>query len=474
MDITRIRNPWLVAGTLIVLTVLLRYFSYFISVINHDESTYIVIAREMLAGRTYLLDLIDTKPAGIFLIYAGMLKITGGSIAGLRLLTSVWIGLTSFLLYLLGLRATGNRSVAWAAGLIFPLYTGIWTFYGVSPNTELFYTLFSCGAVLAVWQAGDRHWRYLLAGLLLGMGFVIKYTIAADALAVGLLVLWQGRREGQLPAAFFRRALPMTLVFFLPILLTGWWYYQREALDTFLFFTLEVTRRYPVERAWWERLVFLLEFLGRFLPFTLLALGALWARQPESRQLRHFCWLWLGCTALMVILPGKMFGHYHIQLMPPATLLAASFLYPGTAVAAGLRKWSWRLLAALWLAVPVIHWDNYHERPDEARQVADYLAPLLEPDDLIYPGDFHQILYHLLDRPVLSPYVHSSLLYYDHHIYALEADIAAEARSLFSLQPRFVLLRQEHHDNEIKQQFRETYRLRHTFDELKLELWEKP
>ena len=55
---------------LVALSVLLRFFSFFPSVMDHDESTYLVIANEMLHHKTLYTDLIDIKPPGIFLLYA--------------------------------------------------------------------------------------------------------------------------------------------------------------------------------------------------------------------------------------------------------------------------------------------------------------------------------------------------------------------------------------------------------------------
>ncbi len=49
-----------------ILSVALRFFSFFPSVLDHDESTYLEIAREMLEGKALYVDLIDIKPPGIF------------------------------------------------------------------------------------------------------------------------------------------------------------------------------------------------------------------------------------------------------------------------------------------------------------------------------------------------------------------------------------------------------------------------
>lgn len=462
-----------IAGFLIGITILLRYFSFFTSVIDHDESTYIVIAQEMLAGKTYLVDLIDTKPVGIFLIYAGMLQLAGNSIVLLRLLTSIWIGITAFLLFRLGERATGSREVGWAAGVLYPLFCSSWAYYGISPNTELFYNLFTVAAVLIVWQAKQGVWPYLFAGLLLGGAFIIKYTIAADAFALGLLVLHRGWRERRFWEAACYRALPMTAIFFLPIGLCTLFYWQIGELDTFYHYTFETTRRYLVDSPWSKRFLFLLEFPGRFLPMSLLAIAGLTFRISADRHWQRFLLIWLLCVGIMVLLPGKRFGHYQIQLMPAAALLAANFFHPFRTKLVRWHTFGWRLLVALYFLIVLLNWNSYRDRPDESRIVVNYLEEELTPGDLVYPGDFHQIVYFLLDQRVLTPYVHSSLLFDEGHIDMLQIDPAAEGRAVLAQKPRFVLLRTDYPNLPLKLTFYQDYRIIKSFPQFELNVWER-
>lgn len=458
---------------LIGLTILLRCFSFFTSVLDHDESTYIVIAQQMLLGKTYLIDVLDTKPVGIFLIYAGMLQLVGDAIPLLRLIPSIWIGLTAFLLFRLGERTSGSRSVAWAAGLLYPLYCSSWAHYGISPNTELYYNLFTVAAVSLVWDARQRFWPHLLAGILLGTAFLIKYTVAADAFAIGLLVLYRGYEKQQWVRAIFWNAAPMTLVFFLPIAICAYYYLQIDALDTFYHYTFEITSRYPVERTWLERLIFLLDFVGRFAPMSLLAIFAAIYPVATDRVWQRFLLVWLTCVAIMVILPGKRFGHYHIQLMPAASLLAASFFHPDRVRYIDWQHRAWRILAVFYLVVLFLNWNGHRNRPDKPQLVVDYVAPLLEEGDLVYPGDFHQIIYFLLDQEVLSPYVHSSLLFSESHIQTLEVDVAAEAARILAQEPRFILVEPYNHQSPLKQLVYKNYRKRATIEVAKVEVWEK-
>ena len=183
--------PLLVFLALLALSLLLRWGTSFISVINHDESTYIVIADALRNGAVYLRDVIDTKPIGIFWLYAGMEWVTGGSIVGLRLLTTAVVALTAFLLFLTARRPFGSDAMGWAAGLAYPCLCSLYTYYGISPNTELFFNAFTVAAVAVavaprVGPAGrPAFWQWPVAGVLLGAAAVIKPFVAADALAFG-------------------------------------------------------------------------------------------------------------------------------------------------------------------------------------------------------------------------------------------------------------------------------------------------
>ncbi|MCB0635599.1 MAG: glycosyltransferase family 39 protein, partial [Lewinella sp.] len=301
---------------LIFLAVLLRFGTFYPSVINHDESTYIVIADEMLHGQAYWIDVIDTKPVGIFLVYALMILLTGGSIIGMRLLSTVVIGLTAGLLFHLNRRASGSERVGWAAGIGYIFLTSIFAFYGLSPNTEQFFNLFTVGAMVLIWPPRRRWWIYALAGLLLGIGFMIKSVVAADAFAVGSLLLWRGIRNRDWWAAIVHHCTPLTVTFFIPVLLVYSYYWLSGHGDRFLFYTFELPGRYALEVPWWEPLRYMGDFLGRFFPFTLLAIFA-WRERRETDHLwQAFNLWWFACVTFMILLPGKSFGHYQIQLMP--------------------------------------------------------------------------------------------------------------------------------------------------------------
>ena len=436
------------------LAVILRLGTFFPSVINHDESTYILIGNGILHGQTYLVDSFDTKPIGIFLVYALFNFLGGGSIFMMRLLTALVVGLTAYLMYKLTEKASGQSVAGLAAGLIYILLTSIFKFYGLSPNTELFFVPFAIGAIYLAWGNDRKWWHFLLAGFLLGLGFVIKYVIAADALALGLILLWLGWKNKHFWRTVFQFCISLCIGFIIPIVTVYVYYLAIGAVDDFLFYTFEVTSRYPVQASWNKRLLFVLDFFGRFFPFTLLAIAA-WRKQKiQPSDWQYFLLLWLLCVTVMTLLPGKTFGHYQIQMMPILAILSGHWFASIQEPLSKMEKWWMKrgtlITFVVWIGLTVGLLGYYTSKPDYPREIARILHENMEEGDQVYTGNYHHIVYYLLGQRSLTPYVHSSLLFYEHHVNALEIDLMQEAKRIVDeVQPKFILLRKNDIENEL-------------------------
>lgn len=437
-------NDWIIPVLgLLTVAVVFRFFSFFPSVINHDESTYILIGREILHGKHYFVDVIDTKPIGIFLFYTVFQWLVGHSIFLFRFLVAIGVGLTGFGLFAIVDQYLGNRKGAWLAGVGYILMTSIFTFYGVSPNTELFFTGFT---VIALWLllGGRQWWRFLLAGGALGIGFMIKYVVAFDALAFGLLGIWLAhRRAGKWWQGLWGGVI-MLVSFLVPFALV-FQYYRLLGHDAeFLYYTFEVPGRYPVDRLWWEGIIYYLDFIARFLPITGLAIFTLVKGKKYLGDLYPFFIVWLFLDGLIIGWPGKSFGHYFIQWMPPICLLAGIAGSQNLAFFDQLKKiplrWRWGLALVATVALLFTQKKDYLDKWDHAKDTADALEKRLEGGDQIYTGNYHHILYYLLEKETPTPYVHRTLLWAPHHISALEIDLEKETRQILALRPRFLTL----------------------------------
>lgn len=164
------------------IAIVVRLFSFFTSVLDHDESTYLIIGRDLLHGKSLYLDVTDSKPVGIFAIYAFLHFLFGYSILLTRLFVAVLVGATAYLLYLVSGRIIKNRPAALATGFIYIYCTSTWNYFGLSPNTELFFNFFTACSLLFLLEKSIS--RYCLAGLFFGIGFIIKYLVLFDFVAL--------------------------------------------------------------------------------------------------------------------------------------------------------------------------------------------------------------------------------------------------------------------------------------------------
>jgi len=447
------RSQAAVWAVLAALSLTLRFFSFFPSVINHDESTYMVIADGLLQGKVYFDTYIDTKPIGIFLLFAGFLKLFP-SIFALRLLTALWVALTAFLLYKVKIKLGTPHRTALASGVIFVFLCSIFTFYGVAPNTELYYTLFTSGAVLlAIQQA--RHYGYaLLSGLSLGLAFMLKYVVLFDALAIGLFLLLQQMKLHRSWGSFWLKAVLMALTMAIPFLITWAWYTTQGLNDTFLFHTFDVMKRYPVSRAPLDYLKFFADFLLRFLPVTL-AFAIAWRDKRSHPDVKTLSILWLSITLIPVMITGKLFGHYFIQLMPAFALLAGEYFRADRAWISS--RLAYPLLGIIIAANIAMQKKDYFDKPDYPRQIAQWLQGKLKETDVIYTGNYHHIIYHLLGKESPTPYVHRSLLWQEHHIRALNIDTSQAWKAIFDQQPAYIIVEGELPNNAFNRQLRAHY-----------------
>jgi len=427
----------------IALSMVMRFFSFFPSVINHDESTYILIAKAIRSGQLYFVDVFDTKPIGIFLLFGFFQELFGESIVVIRLFTSIWVALTAFFLYKVHLHFSTDKRAPITSGLIYIFITSIFTFYGVSPNTETFFNLFT---ILALWLIlKNGHWlKFAAAGLLLGLAFIIKYVVLFDAFAFALFLAFLAYRKEMNFLQLIGKYFLLGLGFILPFSLALFFYHLKGALDQLFFYTFEVSGNYFIETELKDYLAYLGDFFLRFFPVSIWFFYCLFNRKFQAQKLRTLSFFWGASVLVVILLPGKLFGHYFIQFMLPFSLLAGSFFHPERKMG---KVWKrihsapigWGLLSLLVLVNLFFQFNDYYQKTDTPREIAAFLQPLLQEEDIIYTYDHKHILYHLLDKESPTPYVHPSLLLNPKNAKALEINKDEEMKKILDQKPRFII-----------------------------------
>ena len=454
------------------LSILLRFFSFFPSVINHDESTYLEIARMLLAGKTLYVDMIDIKPPGIFIILAGFQAVFGYSIFVIRLLVAIWVALTAWMIYKTGKLLLKDERSSVAAGVIYIFFISTWSFYGVSITTEIFFNLFTITS-LYILSISNNTWKYFLAGLVAGFGFMVKYFVVFDfAVFVVFSVFILDRHKNAISTPF--RVIVSVLLagagVLLPFAIANIIYYLNGHFDSFYNIIYLAPLRYPSELNTLKMLKFMLDFQLRFLPVLIFFYYALFNQSfkgLEATRLRLFMTAWSFMALLAVLISGKTFGHYTIQLMLPVSLMAGLFFHSEAMLPVNIRRLFTRrngfvILAILIITISALKLE-YVIRRDVPREVASYLKPKLQEDDVIYTGNYHHIIYYLLKKESPTPYIHQSLLYYPHHIKTLDIKLNDEFERIMQRRPVFIITREEFPDGMMKDFIREYYEVERYF-----------
>jgi 4-amino-4-deoxy-L-arabinose transferase-like glycosyltransferase len=435
----------------------MRYFTFFPSVINHDESTYIVIGSQLFNGATYFIDYIDTKPIGTFLLYAFFDAFAGENLFVFRLFAAVFIATTSFSIYLI-IRLFDKGHLSVLGGILYIFSTSIFVFYGVSPNSELFLAPFSLFAIYLVLKEQNHSIKkLLLIGLLLGLAFLIKFVVLAEIVLVGLYLTYQSYRSKDPTAAFFRNATFASLGFFAPLFLVVIYYSSQGYLNDLLFYTFTVSANYAQGLSLLDRIEYFGDFAWRnfyvIIPFAF----SFRLRSKELNEVWAFFTVYFFITFILINYLGKPFGHYQLQLLP--SLIICAVIYFKQA------KWTKKIKArqlsyGLFLLVLVfsgVQYFYYEKEGDEVLIVSDYLEQEYPSDAVIYTGDYHHILYHLLDKKPPNRYIHRTLLFTESHINTLQIDLKEEARYVLSAEPDVVLLKTLHPINDFSKAIREVY-----------------
>ena len=252
-----------------ILSVALRFFSFFPSVLDHDESTYLEIAREMLEGKALYVDLIDIKPPGIFWLYAFFQVIFGQSIPVMRLMTALFAAATAFMIFQFSRLMFGSHRAGVAGGMIYVLFVSTWSGYGISPNTELFFNFFTITGLFVLMKR--EHWlNDVGAGFIMGLGFIIKYLVLFDLVAFLLYFILLFFRYRPSWSGFGRLVIRNVLLiagFGLPFALVNVYFYLTGHFGAFAEIVYFTMARYPREFRLIPAAENIGEFVLLFLPF---------------------------------------------------------------------------------------------------------------------------------------------------------------------------------------------------------------
>lgn len=279
----------------LVVSLLWRVPSLFDPPWVNDEGTYFAVAQAMSHGYRLYAGIWENKPPALYLVYDAVYHLTGPSLLAVRLLAAAATLGIVVLVTLIAARYAGGVAPL-ASGMLAGLLLGVPFLEGTTANAEIF---LSFGMALAVYLAVIRD-RPGPAGVSAGISVLFKVVGGFDALAIAVW-LWCER-----PRCLAKYLAGGLAVFSLTVLVA----WHARILT-------------PMVR---DAVLYNLGYVGHAnggsIPWLLvLKLGLLGAATLWLRH-RPFPFLWLAYAALGSLFSGRIFGHYFIEVIAPASVCA--------------------------------------------------------------------------------------------------------------------------------------------------------
>src|SRR6266700_4658601 len=333
---TRCQNRWINA-VIIALVVILRAPTLWPSMYTTDEGYYGTIADDILDGGAVYSTSVDTKPPGMYYIYAGVFRVAGrNNLFAVHLLAIFVVAATALVLRRIAARVADDWAGAWS-GIGYVVFVhAYWPGDTLGANSEIFASLPLALSVLAFLQGQKKPFRGLmfLSGALIGVATLIRQTSAVN-LSVMLACLaycWLIARTHSFARVF--AAGSGVMIGFIVVIAALAWYYQlhgnlHDAYLWALAFAIryarsETTFGYVLKRLVTVHLAVIL-LSGLLWYFGILqvveTVRSLWRRKPVSSEAILLIF-WFGLSYLAIFVGWRFPGHYHLAVLPPLSVLA--------------------------------------------------------------------------------------------------------------------------------------------------------
>jgi len=390
-----------------------------------DEEIYFVMGRAWSSGVPLYEAMFDHKPPLIY-VMAGIFS-TIPLFRGFLLLSML---VHTIVFWKIAEKFWGERDrvMAYLSSAIFVGLTTLPTFEGHIVNAELLMMLPVSISILLIWgtqkQEKISKSRYLLAGIVAGLGWLYKIPVVFDAIAIALYMFIFAEKTfwSSVKAIFSLRFWLYLGGFALPLALSFVYYYLKGHGESYLATVFTVNLGYVSS---WKS-----ESFTTFNPFKsgLVVRGAVLAaytfvlyvlrKKLDSRIL--FASLWLGFSLFGALLSYRPYPHYLQEIVPAIALLIptlfttqtfmgwllwATIIGVGILVQRDVRFWAYEsksLYLSYWqLVTRQITPETYRGRFDNAKRnyaIAEYISSHIGKEERIYVWGSDPTIYNLTHK----------------------------------------------------------------------------
>lgn len=428
MEDTR-QSVWRYFILILIIFFLLRLTLFWIPIIDVDESIYALFAKVWFAGGKPYINCVETKPLGIYLFYGIIFKLAGPyNMTAVHIITTLWIFLTSYILYLI-VRLFGSHRGGLLAALFYGVFTTTYTPKVIATTIEPIMMLPIALHIYLWLKFEDRKaLKYaFLSGISLSAALLLKYQAGINLIIMIIyLFLVHPLVIKDTPLSLRLKGLCYFIIGLIPLSALMIIYLKAVgSLDAFLYWTITGSLSYI--EAGSSTINMLRQFLTRIMPFlaaTALLWILLWSRVRnliKIRASRHewLILLWLILSIVPVAAGRRFYGHYFILILPPLAILAGHQLdlwwqkershVLKTLVVIAI------VLPAIGCLIPRFFIDKTYkafgeDNPNDYRPIANYISKHTSKDQRIVVWGFAPLIYWYSERLPATRFFWSDLL----------------------------------------------------------------
>lgn len=354
---TRSQSHW-VNVIIVALVLILRSPTLLPSMYVSDEGYYGTIANDILDGGAVYHTAVDTKPPGMYYIYAGVFQVAGrNNLLAVHILAIFVVAATALVVWRIGARVADEWAGAWA-GIGYAVFVHAYRPNDtLGANSEIFASLPLALSVLAFLRGQKQPgWSLMfLSGALVGVATLIRQPSAMTlgALLACLAYGWLIPRSHS-----FGRVLAAgsgVVIGFIAVIAALAWYYavQGNLRDAYLWAWAFAIRYVESETT----IPYVLERLVTVHLAVILLSGVLWyfgirqvvetlrffSRRKAAPTGQVLLIFWLVLSYLAIFVGWRFPGHYHMAVLPPLSILAGEAFSRFAAEQRRFpqRRWRW-------------------------------------------------------------------------------------------------------------------------------------
>ena len=296
-----------------IFTVLIRIPDFFQPYWYTDTGIYSAIGASLNNGGVLYRNIIDNKPLFIYYVYAYLERIPISLMYSTQFVSLLFALGTEYLIYKIA-NLKFNYKVSILSCSVFSILVGTNLLHSNGANAETFFMFFAAFSVY-IYILKEESYKYIyLSGFILGLGVLFKVNVLFDGFFIILYIFFIYKfRE------FFKRSFIYSLGVITPVILFLLYELSISNLRNTINYTFlnnfsyvsKFNQFYGISSVDVNILVFLVLIAGSFYLYKKgkITIGSI------------FLILWSLSDAFIVLLTGRPYVHYLLQLALPLSLL---------------------------------------------------------------------------------------------------------------------------------------------------------